>query len=84
MQYLPGIGFLNEFEPFEQFFKRETTVRVEQIMNKKPVVVEADTPIIQVVFEMRREHQRFVYVHEGGALAGMVDRNDIVSRIIRL
>lgn len=83
MSRIRDIGFLNEYRPFEEFFQREMTTLVGDIMNRRPLVVEGGAPLIQVVFQMRRERQRFAFVEENGRLAGMVDRNDILSRILR-
>lgn len=84
MSRIRHIGFLNEFEPFEEFFKRETTIRVADILNPKPLVVHVDDPPIQVVSSMRDQRQQFALVQDEGRFAGMIDRNDIVSRILRM
>jgi nitrogen PTS system EIIA component len=84
MSRMRDISFLNEFEAFEQFFKREATTKVGDILNPDPLVVEIETPLIQVVFLMKRERQRFAFVEEDGRFAGIVDRDDIISRILRV
>jgi len=83
MSRLHDVAFLNEFEPFEQFFKREVETTVGEMMNPDPLVVDVDDPMIQVVFRMKQERQRFAFVEENGRLAGIIDRNDIISRILR-
>jgi len=80
---IQDLGFLGEFEPFESFFKREKTLRVAEFVNREPLIVESDDLIIQVVFRMRQRQQRFAYVREQGKLVGVVDRDDIVLRILR-
>lgn len=83
MARIPNLGFLTEFEPFEQFFQREATTHVKDIMNQRPLVVEADDPMIQVVFRLRKERRRFAYVQDQGKFAGVIDRDDILSRVLR-
>lgn len=83
MSILPGVGFLNEFEPFEHFFQREARLTVGEIMNKKPLVVESDEPLIQVAFRLKQERKRFAFVQEAGRFVGVVDRNDLLSRVLR-
>lgn len=83
MDRIPDIGFLPEFEAFERFFKREGTIAVRDILNKEPLVVDAEDPIIRVVFLMRRNREPFAYVEENGRFVGVIDRNDIVSRVLR-
>ncbi|MBN2308200.1 MAG: PTS sugar transporter subunit IIA [Candidatus Hydrogenedentes bacterium] len=83
MARIPDIGFLPEFEAFEQFFQREGTMLVRDVFNKNPLVVDADDPLIRVVFRMRQERQRFAYVQERGRFVGAIDRDHIISRILR-
>lgn len=80
---LPNLGFLSEFEPFEEFFKREAAVTVGEIMNRKPLMVEAKAPVIELVFRLKQERQQFALVHEEGKFLGIVDRNDLISKILR-
>jgi nitrogen PTS system EIIA component len=83
MSGIQSLGFLNKYGPFEQFFKREATTLVRDILNPKPLVVDVATPMIQVVFQMKKERERFAYVTEDDQFAGTIDRNDIISRILR-
>ncbi len=83
MSRMRDIAFLAEFEPFEEFFKKEATIRVGEIMNPHPLVVDTDEPMIQVVFRMKSEQRGIAFVQEKGRLVGVIGRNDIVSRILR-
>ena len=83
MASLPGVGFLEEFEPFEQFFRKEADMKVEQIMNRKPLIVAPDDPLIQVAFRMNHQKEQFAYVEEAGRFVGMIDRNDLLTRVLR-
>ncbi len=84
MSRIPKLDFLSEYEPFEQFFRREATTLVGSILNRNPLVVAIDDPMIQVVFHLKQCDQHFAYVEEGGRLVGIIDRNDIISRILRV
>jgi len=83
MEGMQDIAFLSEYEAFERFFRREATTRVGDIANRNPVVVSVDDPIIQVVFRLKQERQRFAYVQENGRYVGVIDRADVISRILR-
>lgn len=83
MDRIPDISFLPEFEAFEQFFRREETICVRDVMNPEPLVLDAEDPLIQIVFGLRRARCPFAFVERDGELAGMVDRDDIISRILR-
>jgi len=85
-EYMTGlrdIAFLNNSESFLEFFRREDIVRVEEIMNRRPLVVLAEDPLIQVVFQMRRHKERLAFVVDNGRCVGVVDRDDICERILR-
>ena len=84
MAYFDNIGFLDELESFHRFFRQENTVRVAEILNAKPLVFDAATPLIQVVFRMNRERLWYAFVEQDGRLIGMIDRHDIITRLLRL
>ncbi len=83
MAKLPGVAFLEEFEPFEQFFRKEGDIRVDEIMNRKPLVVAADDPLIQVAFRLNNQKERFAFVQENEKFLGIIDRNDLLTRVLR-
>jgi len=84
MSRIPNLDFLNEYEAFEQFFQHEATTRVGDVLNPEPLVVQVDDPMIQVVFRLRSHKRHFAFVEENGRFAGVIDRNDIISRILRV
>ncbi len=84
MTYLDHITFLPELESFDRFLACENEVRVAEFMNERPLVFDAATPLIQVVFRMNREHIPYAFVVEHDRLVGFVDRHDIVIRLLRL
>ena len=83
MLRMRDVAFLDEFEAYEQFFKREATIVVGDILDTAPLVVDVDDPLIHVVFRMKMERRPFALVEENGRLAGILDRNDVISRILR-
>ncbi len=83
MTTLRSISFLNPFEPFQEIFGHEATTRLDEIMNPKPLVVDVNDPLIQVVFRMRQRQERLAFVEEGGTCVGVIDRDDICERVLR-
>jgi nitrogen PTS system EIIA component len=83
MSTLRDLSFLSEFEPFDQFFKREADTTVNEIMNRHPLVAAADDPVIQVVFRMKQEHQSVAFVQEQNRFVGTIHRDDIIVKILR-
>lgn len=83
MARMDSVAFLADFEPFEQFFKRETETLAKDLMNKEFVAVDETDPVIQVVFRLKQDHHQVALVTHEGACAGVIDRNDIITRILR-
>lgn len=83
MSGLRDISFLNDSESFLEFFQREATTRVAAIMNRRPLIVQAGDPLIQVVFRMHKQGERFAFVVDDERCVGVVDRDDICERILR-
>ena len=83
MARMRDLSFLSEYEPFEQFFKREAETLAGDLMNKEPLVVDVDDPMIQVVFRMKHDRHRIAFVQEKGRFVGIINRDDIISRILR-
>jgi len=52
---------------------------VEEIMAKNPITADVDTPISKVLAKMREAHILRIPISEGGKLAGMVTRYDILK-----
>jgi PTS system nitrogen regulatory IIA component len=83
MSSLRDIAFLHATEPFVEFFKLEASARVGEVMNPNPLVVQADDPFIQVVFNMKQHEERLAFVEEDGKCVGVIERDDICERILR-
>jgi mannitol/fructose-specific phosphotransferase system IIA component (Ntr-type)/predicted transcriptional regulator len=83
MALMDNVGFLKEYESFEEFFKKESKIVVAEFMNTEAIIVEASDPLIQVVFRMLKEQERVAFVQEDKVFVGIIDRNDIIHRILR-
>ena len=83
MSLMENVGFLKEYESFEEFFKKESKIVVAEFMNTEALFVEASDPLIQVVFRMIQKKERIAFVQEDKVFVGVIDRNDIIPRILR-
>ena len=83
MSLIDNVGFLQEYESFEEFFKKESKILVAELMNAEALLVEAGDPLIQVVFRMIQKKERIAFVQEDKVFVGVIDRNDIIPRILR-
>lgn len=84
MYRFSNIGFLDEHEAFTRFLQQENTFRVRDFMNRKPLVFDEATPLIQIVFQMNRDRTWFAFIQDQGKLTGIIDRHDILIRLLRL
>jgi mannitol/fructose-specific phosphotransferase system IIA component (Ntr-type)/CBS domain-containing protein len=80
---LSDISFLDTYEPFEEFFEREAQIPVGEVLHADPLIIEADTPLIQVIFCMRADRCRLAIVTEQGRFAGIIERNNLLRRLLR-
>ena len=83
MSLMENVGFLKEYESFEEFFKKESKIVVAEFMNTEALFVEASDPLIQVVFRMIQKKERIAFVQVDNVFVGVIDRNDIIPRILR-
>jgi mannitol/fructose-specific phosphotransferase system IIA component (Ntr-type)/CBS domain-containing protein len=77
-------SMLDNFEPFENFFKHENTMSVRELCRHDVIQVTPDTPVVQVAHLMMTHQKRRVYVVEGDDLQGVIYRKDIVERVLHL
>lgn len=83
MSLMENVRFLKEYESFEEFFKKESKIVVAEFMNTEALFVEASDPLIQIVFRMIQKKERIAFVQEDKVFVGVIDRNDIIPRILR-
>lgn len=83
MSRIRDVSFLGEFEPIEQFFRRESEVCVGEVMNREPLIVQADDPMIQVIFKMKQGRHAYAVVAENAAYVGAIVRDDIIYKVLR-
>jgi len=84
MYRFANIDFLGEHEAFTRFLQQESTLYVRDFMNRKPLVFSESTPLIQIVFQMNRDGIWFALIQKHGKLTGVIDRHDILIRLLRL
>jgi CBS domain-containing protein len=80
---LGNIAYLADFEPFEEFFKKQNVIKVKNLHSTCVVRVKPETPLIEAAFRMVKEDVRRVYVADtDGKMLGVICRKDIVGRIL--
>jgi len=84
MDLVENPSVLSNVEPFEQFFKKERCLKVSDVARKETMVVDPDTPVVQIAHRMLTEKRRRAYVVRDGKLVGFISRKDIVTKVLTL
>ncbi len=81
---IENMSFSPEAEPFDELLKREDEIKVGEIMTRKVVTCNEDTPIVEVAAMMIfRNIRRVPVIDHDEHLIGMILRSDIVNKVIR-
>ncbi len=79
---LNTISFIKNIDPFEKYFKSDKTVAIKSIYRKNCGVVQADATLVEIVFQMTKWKHSKIYVVENGKFEGVIDRFNLVDRIL--
>jgi PTS system nitrogen regulatory IIA component len=80
---MENLRFLESFAPLEALAEREDTIRVREVMNREPVTLDPETPVVEVVLKLTRSSRDCLPVVDGGRLQGIVSTAEILRRIVR-
>ncbi len=78
------LSFLTVGEPFEQYFKNEKKVHVEDLYRKNPLIVDRKMPIMELCFMMVTKGNTRIYVVEDSVYYGMIVRGDIIKKVLHV
>lgn len=82
---LKSVAFIAEFDPFEKYFERESTLTVTDVMTPPEAIVAPDATILEVVFLLSVKGCPKVYVVDADRrLLGVIDRIRVLDRIFDL
>lgn len=82
MDLLVNPMMLENFEPFENYFRQENVLRVRDLCRRDVIAVEPNMPIVQVTHIMMTKQRRRIYVVEDGALKGIIYRKGIIAKVL--
>jgi mannitol/fructose-specific phosphotransferase system IIA component (Ntr-type)/predicted transcriptional regulator len=81
--HLKTISFVKHMDPFEKYFHLDDTTKVSDVLGKRETpVIEADATLMEIIFEMTTNNKHTLYVVENGRLAGVIDRFNIIDKIL--
>jgi PTS system nitrogen regulatory IIA component len=81
---LSDLSFMTVGEPFEEYFKNEERVTVEELYRKNPTIVDRKASIMEVSFTMVTKGNTRIYVVEDGMYYGMILRSDIIKKVLHI
>jgi mannitol/fructose-specific phosphotransferase system IIA component (Ntr-type) len=83
MENFQDVGFIPDFEPFEEFFRKEKELKVADVFSREVFSVEEKDSVLRAAFFMVTKNRRRVYVtSDDGRLTGIVNRFDLISKVL--
>jgi len=83
LMLMDNLQFLRTFEPLERLLEKEDDITVGEIMSKPEHFLNAETSIIETVFQMIHHQKRFFSVVQDSKLVGIITAMDVYNRVIR-
>ena len=81
--HLKTISFVKHMDPFEKYFHIDGTTRISDLLGKRETpVIGAAATLMEIIFEMTTNNKHILYVVEDGRLVGVVDRFNIIDKIL--
>jgi PTS system nitrogen regulatory IIA component len=78
------LSFMAIGEPFEDYFKNESTVKVNELYRENVMTVERKTGIMEISYLMVTKGNTRIYVVEDGKYYGMIERKDIIKKVLHI
>lgn len=82
--HLKSVSFIREFDPFENYFKKEAHYLARDVMTSDVATVPDDATLLEVIFELAVKSNPKVYVVRDGKRVGVIDRSTVLNRIINI
>lgn len=84
LSLLRNPAMLESFEPFENFFQHENSMRARELCRRDILTVTSTAPVVQVAHMMMTNHKRRVYVVDDSELKGVIYRKNLVTRVLHI
>jgi CBS domain-containing protein len=79
---LASISFIREFDPFEHYYSQTGQARAGEVMTTDFTTVPEDATIMEVVFALTVQNHRKIYVVRDGRRVGVIDRVEIINKVL--
>jgi mannitol/fructose-specific phosphotransferase system IIA component (Ntr-type)/CBS domain-containing protein len=70
-------------DTFEEILKKAQAIKIGEVLNRNPLLVTVDTPLIEAASILLGKNAERIFVMSENRLIGVVTKTDIVSKIIR-
>ena len=81
---LNDLSFMTVGEPFEEYFKNEGRVTVNELYRKNPKITDRKASIMEISFLMVTQGNTRLYVVENGKYYGTIFRSDIIKKVLHI
>ena len=82
--HLKSVSFIREFDPFENYFKKEAGYLARDVMTPDVATVPDDATLLEVIFELAVKGNPKIYVLRDGKRVGVIDRSTVLNRVINI
>lgn len=81
---LKSVSFIRDFDPFEKYFEKHASFNAGEVMSQSYACLDEEATLIEVVFELAVRRHPKVYVTREGRLAGVIDRDLLLDKVLNL
>lgn len=82
MNLLSNVDFISNFEPFENYYKKERFMKISELLSSRIITTHPEASVIEVAYNLISAGLRRIYVVQDKKLVGIIYRRDIVSKIL--
>lgn len=80
---LHTVSFVRHIDPFEKYFKIKRQLKVKDLLKDKRTTISKNATLIEILFDLTVKNKpRLFVVDDNGILEGVIDRFNIVDRIL--
>lgn len=88
LSLMSDLNFLTVGEPFEEYLLNESTTTIKNIYRKeiKHLLIDKETPIMEICFKMvyKGMHRLYVVEPKSNKYLGMINRTDIIKKVLHI
>ncbi len=82
---MQDLSFLTVGEPFEEYLVNERVTTIEELYRREDIlIVDRKAPIMEICFLMVNKGKTRIYVVEAGRYHGMIQRSDIIKKVLHI